>query len=46
MVDHFGGPLALPPLLPTQKIKFFIYIAILLKFGTEQFYMYTNNNSD
>ena len=34
-------------LLPlTQKIKFFIYIVILLKFRTEQFYMYTNNNSD
>ena len=29
-----------------EFVKFFINIAILLKFGTEQFYMYTNNNLD
>ena len=37
-------PLRLPPLL--KNIELFFYIAILLKFGTEQFYIYTNNNSD
>ena len=37
-----GIPLPPCPLPPLMKIKFFICIAILLKFGTEHFYMYTN----
>ena len=39
------GPLArwgLPP-PHLKKVKFFIYSAIVLKFETEHFYVYTNN---
>ena len=32
------------PYLCPLKSLIFIYIMILLKFGTEQFYVYTNNN--
>ena len=37
----------LPPLLlpsPPQKIKFYIYGPILLKYETEHFHMFTNND--
>ena len=41
-----GGDLApgrpLPPLL--KNVKFFIYGAIMLKFETQHFHMFTNNN--
>ena len=42
------GPPCPPPLppLPPQKVKFFIYGAILLKFETENFHMLTNNKLD
>ena len=39
-----GVPLTPPPPSPHQKFKFFIYGAILLKFETEHFHMFTNNN--
>ena len=32
----------LPPLL--KKVKFFIYVTILLKFEIQHFHMLTNNN--
>ena len=35
-----------PPPPPPQKVNFFIYGAILLKFWTEHFHMFTNNNWD
>ena len=36
------GPLPHPPTL--RKVKFINYGAILLKFETEHFYMFANNN--
>ena len=35
---------SLPPPLPPPKVKFFIYGAILLKFETEHFHVFTNND--
>ena len=32
--------------IPFKKVKIFICSAILMKFKTEQFYMYTNNDLD
>ena len=41
-----GSPCRFHPPAPIEKVKFFTYGAILLKFETQQFHTCTNNNWD
>ena len=45
-IYKWGPPFIYPPPLPPPKVKFFIHVAISLKFEAEHFHMFTNNNSD